>query len=185
MEGGLCYNHAVSVSVNPPLLTFGRLNHNLWNLVFISWHLSPISTGYFVNPSHQSVCQTCVFPFRCYATASLKRYRGNAYTRKKRRISERVIFNGVRIESKECRWLILPRNYCFNIIFPSVPRSLNIYPSCCQLNGIKMFSSYTTDYKLDSQLIRFREIISVYSSKHIHTLSGKNAEFFNVEISGT
>jgi hypothetical protein len=39
---GLC-DHAVCVSVNPPLpqLTFECLNQSLWNLVCISWHLSP------------------------------------------------------------------------------------------------------------------------------------------------
>jgi hypothetical protein len=38
---GLCDLHAVCVFVYPPMLTFECLNQSLWNLICISWHLSP------------------------------------------------------------------------------------------------------------------------------------------------
>jgi hypothetical protein len=50
----------------------------------------PISTAYFVNASHQSVCLCC----------------GNEYTRNNRIIG-RVIFCAVRVVSKESLWVRL------------------------------------------------------------------------------
>jgi hypothetical protein len=56
MKIRLCDLHAVCLWIHPPPpLTFEFLNQSLWDLVFISWHLSQFSTAYFGNPSHQSV----------------------------------------------------------------------------------------------------------------------------------
>jgi hypothetical protein len=62
----------------------------------------PISTAYFINPSHQYVCVYIYMYslYSCQATAPLKRYRGNEYTSKNRRTVGRVIFYAVRVVSR-------------------------------------------------------------------------------------
>jgi hypothetical protein len=60
----------------------------------------PISTTYCINPSHQFVCLYVYPPFRCYATASQKHYRGNEYTCNERTVGG-VIFYAVRVVPKE------------------------------------------------------------------------------------
>jgi hypothetical protein len=41
LKVGLCELHPVCVSLYPHPITFKCLNQSLWNLVFISWQLSP------------------------------------------------------------------------------------------------------------------------------------------------
>jgi hypothetical protein len=65
----------------------------------------PISIAYFINPSSQSLC-LYVYPYRCYATAKWKHYRGNRYTRK-----------SISVVSKESRRLVLPRTSCLYSIW--------------------------------------------------------------------
>jgi hypothetical protein len=70
----------------------------------------PISTAYFVNPSHRFVCM-CI-PQSLPCNSSVKSYRGNDYTRNNRRTVGRVVFCAVCVASKESRPLVLPRTYC-------------------------------------------------------------------------
>jgi hypothetical protein len=57
----------------------------------------PISTAYFINLYHQSVC------LHVYSAivARQKRYRGNEYTRNNKRIVGRVVSYAVSVVSKE------------------------------------------------------------------------------------
>jgi hypothetical protein len=51
MKVGLCDVQAVCVSVYSSLLIYECLNHGMYIMA-----LESISTAYFINPSHQSVC---------------------------------------------------------------------------------------------------------------------------------
>jgi hypothetical protein len=73
----------------------------------------PISTVYFINPSHQSVSCVC-----CRATAQKRRHHSNKYTRSNRRIVGRVVFCTIHVVSKVSRQLVIPKNFVFNIRFP-------------------------------------------------------------------
>jgi hypothetical protein len=69
----------------------------------------PISTAYFINASHRSVC-LYMYPIHvARQRLGRKRYRNNGYTRNNRKIVGRVIFYAVRFVSKEIRRLVLPR----------------------------------------------------------------------------
>jgi hypothetical protein len=72
----------------------------------------PISTTYFVNPSHQSVC------LYVYSSIVAGQRLGKTVTaatniHNNRRIVGRVGFNTVRVVSKESRRLVLPGISCF------------------------------------------------------------------------
>jgi hypothetical protein len=54
----------------------------------------PISTAYFINPSHQSVC-LYMYPLSLLGNGSVKRYRENEYTRNKRRIVGGVVLYAI------------------------------------------------------------------------------------------
>jgi hypothetical protein len=66
----------------------------------------PISTAYFINPSHQSVCLYVYPPIVARQTTWYTRSRGNEYI-KQRRIVRRVVFCGVHVVSKESLWVCL------------------------------------------------------------------------------
>jgi hypothetical protein len=75
----------------------------------------PISTGNFINPSHQSVC-LYVLPLSLLGNGSVTTLlRQRIHTRNNRRIVGRVVFNAVRAVSKERRRLVIPRTSCFKI----------------------------------------------------------------------
>jgi hypothetical protein len=61
----------------------------------------PISTAYFINPSHEFL----------YMWNSVKRCRGNEYTFNKTIVGS-VVFYAVRVVSMESRRLVLPATYC-------------------------------------------------------------------------
>jgi hypothetical protein len=72
----------------------------------------PISTMYFINPSHQSV------GFPVYPPIVTRQWLGkhvpaatNTRTHNNRRIVGRVVFYAVRVVSKESRRLVLPRTF--------------------------------------------------------------------------
>jgi hypothetical protein len=60
----------------------------------------PISKGYFINPSNQSV-YLYVYPLSLLGNGSVKRYRGNEYTHNNRKIVGCVVFYAVRYVSRE------------------------------------------------------------------------------------
>jgi hypothetical protein len=55
----------------------------------------------------------CVYVYVARLRLGKKRYRGNEYTRKNRRIVGRVISYAARVVSKESRRLVLPRTLFF------------------------------------------------------------------------
>jgi hypothetical protein len=62
----------------------------------------PISTAYFINPSHQSVCLYVSPPIVARQRKGKKKgYRGNEYARNNRRIVGRVFFYAVCVVSRK------------------------------------------------------------------------------------
>jgi hypothetical protein len=75
----------------------------------------PISTAYFINPCHQSVC-LYVYLFIVARQRLGKNVSAATNTRRyNRRIVGRVVFCADRVLSKESRRLVLPRTYCYFI----------------------------------------------------------------------
>jgi hypothetical protein len=115
MKVGLCEHLAVCVYVYPPphqLLNGWTNLYEIWYVCNGTWaHLS----GYFINPSHQSVC-LYVYPLNVARQLLGKDIAAaNEYTRNNRVIVGRVVSYGacvIRV-SKESRRLVLPRT-CSN-----------------------------------------------------------------------
>jgi hypothetical protein len=78
--------------------------------------LEPISTTYFINPSHQSVSVICI-PLSLLGNGSVKNVTAATNTRNNRRTADHVVFCAFRIVSKENRRLVLPITSCFIIEF--------------------------------------------------------------------
>jgi hypothetical protein len=75
----------------------------------------PISTVYFINPSHQSVC---LYVYRLLLLGtSVKWYCSNEYTSNKRKIVGSVFLYVVRAISEESRWLIFSQKFLFLMPF--------------------------------------------------------------------
>jgi hypothetical protein len=164
--------------VNVCLWTSGCLNQSLWNLV-CSHDTWAHSAACFINPSHQFVSLYVCPSYRCYARAHwsivLISFLGNGsvniYQQKRRIIA--VVFSAVRVESKECRWLVLPRTSCYFSLFTpflsysvtlslplSFPMSLFYSSFSCNLFKLPAISpvmrnsaSYSTAYS-DSWFVR-------------------------------
>jgi hypothetical protein len=95
---------------------------NDWTDLYETWYImtpEPISTAYFINPSHQSVYPPIVARQRirkmCPSRARQrldKHVPATTNTRNNRRIVGRFIFFAVRILSKESRRSVLPRTSC-------------------------------------------------------------------------
>jgi hypothetical protein len=60
----------------------------------------PISTAYFINPSHQSVC-LYVYPLIVARQRLEQTFRGNEYTQNHRRIVGSVVFHAIRVVSRK------------------------------------------------------------------------------------
>jgi hypothetical protein len=91
------------LSVNIPLL-FEFLNQFLQNLVCITCHLSHISTAYFVNPSHQSVC---LYAYTLVvARQRLSRHVPTAMNTCKTGSVEDVVFYTVRVYERGVCWSV-------------------------------------------------------------------------------
>jgi hypothetical protein len=75
----------------------------------------PISTAYFINTSHQSVCLYVYRSMVARQRLSKKRYRGNEYTHNNRRIVGDVDIYAVRVVSKESGLLVLLRTLVHSI----------------------------------------------------------------------
>jgi hypothetical protein len=75
----------------------------------------PISTAYFINPSHQSVC-LYVHPLSLLGNGSVKNVTAatNTYATIEE-LLDSIVFYAVRVISKESRRLVLPRT-CFIIV---------------------------------------------------------------------
>jgi hypothetical protein len=72
MKVGLCDLHVVCVSMNPPSpLTFECLNQSLWNVICISWHLSPFQRCTSLIPPF-SLCVICVSPLLLLGKGSIQ-----------------------------------------------------------------------------------------------------------------
>jgi hypothetical protein len=70
----------------------------------------PISTAYFKNPSHQSVCLcVCI----CIPKVARQRYRYNEFTKNNRRHIGTIVFYTVRVVSKESVRILLPERPVF------------------------------------------------------------------------
>jgi hypothetical protein len=74
----------------------------------------PISTAYFINPSHQSMC-LYVYPSMIVRQRLGKNFTAATNARNNSIIVGRVVLYAVRVVSKESRWLFLPRTSCFFI----------------------------------------------------------------------
>jgi hypothetical protein len=96
----------------PSPLTFEWMHQSSWNLVCLSWHLSPsqMRTSYIL-PINLCVCM-CI-PLSLLGNGWVTRYRCNEYTCNKR-IAEDVIFYTFRVVWKESRRLV-PLWTCFFI----------------------------------------------------------------------
>jgi hypothetical protein len=77
--------------------------------------LEPISTAYFINPSHHSVC-LYVYPHNVARQRLGKKDTANEYRLNNRRIFERVVFYAVQVVSKKSMLLVLPRASCFYLV---------------------------------------------------------------------
>jgi hypothetical protein len=64
---------------------------------------------------HHAMCLSVPLPLWLVGNDSVKRYRDNENTGNRRRNVGSVFFYGVRVVSKECRRLVLPRTSCFEI----------------------------------------------------------------------
>jgi hypothetical protein len=72
-----------------------------------------ISTAYFINPSHQSLCLYINHLIVARQRLSKKRYRCNEYISNNTGIVGDVVFYAVRVLSKENRWSVLSITFCF------------------------------------------------------------------------
>jgi hypothetical protein len=81
----------------------------------------PISTAYFINPFHQSVCLYMHPTIVARQRLGKNFYRGNEYTRNNKRIIGRVIFYAAHVVSKESRRLVINTS-SFN---EKIPRDAN------------------------------------------------------------
>jgi hypothetical protein len=91
------------VCVSPPPINFWMSKQILMKLGMYIIAPEPISTAYFINPSHQSVC-LYVYPH------IVARQRQRIHTRIEE--SGRVVFSAVSVVSKESRRLVLPKTPC-------------------------------------------------------------------------
>jgi hypothetical protein len=81
-----------------------------------------ISTAYFINPSHQTVC-LYVYPPIVARQRLGKNVTAATNKRNNRRIVGRVVFCMVRVVSKESRRLVLPRTSCLLAYFPYLKKA--------------------------------------------------------------
>jgi hypothetical protein len=74
----------------------------------------PISAAYLINPSHQSVC-LYLYPHIIIRQRLGKYFLAVTNKRNNRGIVGRVVFDAVRVVSKEGRLLVLPRTsrFCY------------------------------------------------------------------------
>jgi hypothetical protein len=109
-------HHAPCVSVNPP--------YQIWmpepnlRVLECNYIMTPehISTVYFINPSHESVC-LYVYLLSLLGNGSVKTLpRRRMHTNKK--IVGRVVFYEIRVATKESGLIILPRTSCYIVILP-------------------------------------------------------------------
>jgi hypothetical protein len=103
--------------VNHPLLTFECLIQSLWNLVCISWHLSQSNSllNISLTSGYVSVCVSLLSLLgkdyvKCISPVITRQRLGNhilaaTNTRNNRKIVRRVVFNAVRVLSKESLWV--------------------------------------------------------------------------------
>jgi hypothetical protein len=86
------------------------------SLISLFW--KKISTAYFINPSHQSVCLMCIPPIvarqrlgKVYPSFIARQWLGKRVPAETKHFW-RGRFYAVRDSSKECRRIVLPRTYC-------------------------------------------------------------------------
>jgi hypothetical protein len=100
-----------------------------------------ISTAYFINPSHQSVC-LYVYP-STFARQGLSKNVTAATNTRNNRIFGRIIFCVVHI-SKESRQLVLPRTSCLLFDRNSGPSHIeNVF--CTLSSSVSIVTGYWLD----------------------------------------
>jgi hypothetical protein len=99
----VCESHPINYLMTEP---------NFMELGMYIMKPGPISTTYYINPSHQSVC-LYVYPIIAMQRLGKNVIAGNEYTRNNRRIVGSVVFYAVRVMSKKLMRLVLPRTSCF------------------------------------------------------------------------
>jgi hypothetical protein len=83
-------------------------------LVCTSWHLSTSQRRIRVLQIPPSVCVCMCIPLSLLGRGTVRTLPRHEYTRSNRRISGRVVFDAVRVISKESSRLVLPRTSCSN-----------------------------------------------------------------------
>jgi hypothetical protein len=110
---GLCDHHAICIPP-PPLVDFWLPEPVFMKLGMCIMLTEPISTAYFRNPSHQSVC-LYMYPQSLLGNVSVKkRYPGKEYTHNNRKV--RVVFYEVHVVSEESRQWVLPRTLWVDVV---------------------------------------------------------------------
>jgi hypothetical protein len=108
-EVGVCLHHAVCI----PLINFRMLEPIFMTLRMYIMAPEPISTAYFMNPSHQSVCLHVYSP-SLLGNGSVKTSPRQRIHATAEELLDAIVFYAVRVVSNECRRFVLPRTYCFS-----------------------------------------------------------------------
>jgi hypothetical protein len=110
----VCLCDLLSVCRCSPLIKFWTPQPILMKAAMYIMAPEPISTAYYINPSHQSVC---LYMYVDRQRLGKKIYCGNEYTRNNKRIVTCIVFNAIRVVWKETRRLVIPRTSCYILIF--------------------------------------------------------------------
>jgi hypothetical protein len=145
----------------------------------------PISTAYFINPSHRFVCM-CI-PQSLPGNSSVKSYRRNDYTSNSRRTVGRVVFYTVSVASKKSRRLVLPITYCLYRDVDRVWFEFHVILEVFWTNTKIKIVQYLTDTTpnsngvlsviLDLKLVN-RNYIFIMPSYHAHRINNTEQYIF-------
>jgi hypothetical protein len=112
----------------------------------------PISTAYFIHPSHQSVCLYVYAPYRQRLGSHVPVAKN---TRNNGRIVGGVVFYAASVLSKESRRLVLPGNSC--LFSGSVLHAFLVSPvrGLCTAHFILHCSLHRNNFRLRVQTVTF------------------------------